>query len=301
MALQLVTVFGGTGFLGRRIVRHLRGKGVPARVASRHPERAGELFGANDTGIESIAADVHDEESVTKAISGARGVVNAVSLYVEHGKTTFDSVHVKAAERIASRASQSGIERLVHVSGIGADAQSHSSYIRSRGRGEVAVRAAFGHVTFIRPAVMFGPDDAFLTVMIRILRSLPVYPMFGKGETRLQPAYVEDVAEAIARLLQNRETRGMMFECGGPRTYSYKDLVKTVAREMDKKPVLFSVPFAAWYVLAGLSEILPNPPLTRNQVALMEIDNVAKLESPGFDWLNIAPQSIEDVLPSILR
>jgi uncharacterized protein YbjT (DUF2867 family) len=297
---KYVTVFGGTGFLGRRVVRHLRDKGVPVRIASRHPERARELFDT-DPQIEWVAADVHDERSIAEAISGAWGVVNAVSLYVEHGKTTFASVHVEAAERIATRISQSGGERLVHVSGIGADPQSSSSYIRSRGQGELAVRAAFGGVTFIRPAVMFGPDDAFLTVIIRILRWFPAYPMFGSGRTRLQPAYVEDTAEAIARVLQNRETRGMTFECGGPRIYSYEELLKTIAREMDRQPIFFPLPFAAWHMLARISEILPSPPLTRNQVELMEIDNVARDEVPGFERLNIAPRTIEEILPSILR
>jgi uncharacterized protein YbjT (DUF2867 family) len=259
------------------------------------------LFGADDPKVESIAADVHDEGSVTEAISGAWGVVNAVSLYVERGKTTFDSVHVKAAERIAAQTSRSGAERLVHVSGIGADPESKSSYIRSRGQGEVAVGGAFDDVSFVRPAVMFGPDDAFLTVIIRIVRWLPAVPMFGEGRTRLQPAYVEDVAEAIARILQNRETRGMSFECGGPHVYSYEDLLKTVASEMERKPVLIPVPFAAWHVLARVSEILPSSPLTRNQVELMEIDNIARPDMPGFDWLKIAPQSIEELLPSILR
>jgi len=291
MDRQLVTVFGGTGFLGHRVVRHLRDKGVAIRIASRHPERAGKIFGTDDAGIESIAADVHDEGSVAEAISGAWGVVNAVSLYVEQGSTTFDAVHVKAAERIAARASQSGVERLIHVSGIGADPESGSSYIR----------AAFGDVTFIRPAVMFGPDDAFLTVIIRILRWFPVYPIFGMGQTRLQPAYVEDVAEAIARALQNRETRGMTFECAGPRVYSYEELLKSVAREMERKPILIPVPFAAWHVLARLSEFLPTPPLTQNQVELMEIDNIARPGTPGFDRLNITPQSVETVLRSILR
>ena len=301
MDRQLVTVFGGTGFLGRRVVRHLRGKEVPVRIASRHPQRGRELFGADDPHIESIAADVHDEASVTQAVSGAFGVVNAVSLYVEHGKATFASVHVEAAERIARKANQSGAERLVHVSGIGADPESRSSYIRSRGKGELAVRAAFSDVTFVRPAVMFGPDDAFVTVIIRFLRWFPAYPMFGQGRTRLQPAYVEDVAEAIASILQNGETRGMTFECAGPHVYSYEELLKTIAREMDRKPVLFPLPFAAWHLLAGISEILPSPPLTRNQVELMEIDSVARNDVPGFDRLNIAPRSIEEILPSILR
>jgi uncharacterized protein YbjT (DUF2867 family) len=298
---QFVTVFGGTGFLGRRVAQHLRGKGLSVRVASRHPERARELFGADDAQIESIAADVHDEGSLAEAISGAWGVVNAVSLYVERGKATFAAVHVEAARRVATKTAQSGVERLVHVSGIGADPESGSSYIRRRGQGELAVREAFGNVTFIRPAVMFGPDDAFLTVIARILRWFPAYPMFGQGRTRLQPAYVKDVAEAIARALENAETRGMIFECGGPRVYSYEELLKTIAGEMDRKPVLFPIPFAAWHMLASISEILPSPPLTRNQVELMEIDNVARHDAPGFDRLDITPRSIEEILPSVLR
>ena len=271
------------------------------RIASRHPERGRELFGADDAQIESIAADVHDEGSVAEAISSAWGVVNAVSLYIEHGKATFDSVHVEAAERIGAKASQNGVERLVHVSGIGADHRSSSSYIRSRGKGELAVRAVFRDATFIRPAVMFGPDDAFLTAIIRLLRRFPAYPMFGQGQTQLQPAYVEDMAEAIAAALQSAETRGMTFECGGPRVYSYEELLKTVAREMDRKPIFFPLPFAAWHALARISEILPRPPLTRNQVELMEIDNVARTDMPGFDRLNVTPRSIEEILPSILR
>jgi NADH dehydrogenase len=238
---------------------------------------------------------------VAEAISGAWGVVNAVSLYVEHGKTTFDSVHVKAAERIAKLADSNAVERLVHVSGIGADPQSGSSYIRSRGHGELAVQRAFNDVSFIRPAVMFGPDDAFLTVIIRILRWLPAYPIFSTGETRLQPAYVEDVGDAVARALQNRETRGMTFDCGGPHIYSYKHLVETVAREMERKPVLIPVPFAVWHALARLCEILPGAPLTRNQVELMEIDNIVRPDMPGFDRLGVAPHSVEQILPSILR
>src|SRR5258706_214686 len=140
------------------------------------------------------------------ALAGACGVVNAVSLYVEHGQETFHSVHVEAAQRIAAQAHRAGVDRLIHISGIGADAASQSRYIRKRGEGELAVRAAFVEALFIRPAVMFGPDDTFLTTILKLLRQLPIYPMFGRGRTRLQPAYVEDVAEAGARVMRPAET-----------------------------------------------------------------------------------------------
>ena len=194
-----VTVFGGTGFLGRRVVRHLRNHGFSVRIASRHPNRGRELFGLDDPQVQSVEADIHDERSIASALAGVYGAVNAVSLYVERGRETFHSVHVEAAERVAAQARRAGVERLAHVSGIGSDAASPSLYIRKRGEGELAVRTAFVDAALVRPAVMFGPDDAFLTTILGLLGRLPVYPMFGRGRTKLQPAYVEDVAEAIAR------------------------------------------------------------------------------------------------------
>jgi uncharacterized protein YbjT (DUF2867 family) len=162
---RTVTVFGGTGFLGRRVARHLRKSGFSIRIASRHPNRGHELFGVDDPQLQSVAANIHDERSVADALVGAYGVVNAVSLYVEHGQETFQSVHVESAERVAAQARRAGVKRLVHVSGIGSDAESSSLYIRKRGEGELAVRAAFADAAIIRPAVMFGPDDGFLTTI----------------------------------------------------------------------------------------------------------------------------------------
>ena len=162
---RTVTVFGGTGFLGRRVVRHLRKRGFSVRIASRHPDRGHRLFALDDPQLQSVAANVHDERSVADGLAGAYGVANAVSLYVEHRQETFHSVHVEAAERVAAQAHRAGVERLAHVSGIGADAASPSLYIRKRGEGELAVRAAFADAILIRPPVMFGPDDAFLSTL----------------------------------------------------------------------------------------------------------------------------------------
>src|SRR5260370_15052055 len=156
---RTVTVFGGTGFRGGRIVRHLRSHGFPVRTASRHPDRGHRLFGPDDPQLQSVEADIHDERSVADALAGAYGVVNAVSLYVEHGGETFHSVHVESAQRVAAQAHRAGVERLIHVSGIGADAASPSRYIRKRGEGELAVRAAFAEALFVRPALMFGPHN----------------------------------------------------------------------------------------------------------------------------------------------
>jgi uncharacterized protein YbjT (DUF2867 family) len=226
--------------------------------------------------------------------------VNAVSLYLERGLETFHSIHVEAAERVAAQAERKGIKRLIHVSGIGADPRSQSLYIRKRGEGELAVRQAFGDAILIRPAVMFGPNDAFLTPIIKLLNRLPVFPMFGNGQMRLQPAYVEDVGQAIAKIMQSEQSGPTMFECGGPRVYSYEELLRVVARATGIKPILFPVPFAAWGALARISELLPSPPITRNQVELMQIDSVSMPEMPGLGTLEIRPHSIEEILEDIL-
>ena len=297
---RIITVFGGTGFLGRRIVRHLRRCGFAIRIASRHPDRAERLFALDDPKLQSVEANIHDEGSVAEAVAGAYAVVNAVSLYIEQGRETFHSVHVESAQRLAAQARKAEVKRFAHVSGIGADATSPSLYIRKRGEGELAVRAAFADSTLVRPAVMFGPDDAFLTTIGKLLSRLPSYPMFGRGLTKLQPAYVEDVAEAIVRALQRTNIHAATFEFGGPRVYSYEELLRTVALEASVKSRLIPIPFAAWHVLAWLAEMLPRPLITRNQVELMQVDTVASPELPGFKELGITPVAVEAILQEIL-
>jgi uncharacterized protein YbjT (DUF2867 family) len=295
MPSRRVTVFGGTGFLGRRIVRRLLDADLPVRVATRHADRAHSLFSRDFSGIESVHADVNDDGSVARAVAGAWAVVNAVSLYVELGKYTFRSIHVEAAKRIAMLARQADAETVVHISGIGANAGSASPYIRSRGEGQAAVLEAFPSAKLVRPAVMFGPGDAFLTPLLGMLRRTPVFPMFGSGLTRLQPAYVEDVAEATVRIL-GTPTTCQLYELAGPRVYIYKELLRTIAASAGTRPFLVPFPFRLWHLFGYVSEVLPNPPITRNQVELMEQDNVPEPGAPGFEALQISPQSIEIML-----
>jgi uncharacterized protein YbjT (DUF2867 family) len=235
------------------------------------------------------------------AVAGADGVVNAISLYVEDGSDTFHSVHVETAANIARAASQAGVRRFVHLSGIGANAASLSPYIRSRGEGEAAVHTAFAGAAIVRPAIMFAPDDAFVTTILRLLRSLPAYPLFGDGHTRLQPVHADDVATAIAEMLRQKRKPYPVYQLAGPRVYSYEELLRTIARIAGLRPVLMRMPFAVWDALAGLAELLPRPPLTRNQVKLMEIDTTASENLPGFRELGISPRSLEDELQTILR
>jgi uncharacterized protein YbjT (DUF2867 family) len=258
--MRRITVFGGTGFVGRRILRRLSESDATVRIASRHRGRA-----EGDT-VEQIAADARDERSVEAAVTGADGVVNAISLYVEHGRDTFHAVHVEAAARIARVARRAGTKRIVHLSGIGADVASSSPYIRNRGEGEAAVQAAFPGAVVIRPAVMFAPDDAFLTTILRLLRTLPAYPLFGDGRTRLQPVYVDDVAAAIAQVLGQAQTPYPIYELASPRVYSYEELVRTIAHTAGLRPRQVRIPFAFWDAVAGLAEINRRLPETRSSL-----------------------------------
>jgi uncharacterized protein YbjT (DUF2867 family) len=295
MTGQLVTVFGGTGFLGRRAVRHLRDHGFAVRIASRHGGRAGE-----GSTLQSIFADIKKEGSIAAAVSGAYAVVNAVSLYRERGQERFEAVHVKAAERLARQAREAGVERLVHVSGIGANAQSKSAYIRSRGAGELAVQRAFPDAIIVRPAVMFGADDAFLTTLVTLLKRWPVYPLFGQGKARLQPVHVEDVADAIARAVKPGALSPATYEFGGPHVYLYKDLVRLIAERLNKKRILFPVGFPIWHGLAAIAEIMPGAQLSRGQVELMETDTAAAPGLPNLGTLGINPAPLEPVLEAII-
>lgn len=301
MTEPIVVVFGGTGFLGRHVVLRLRAHGFAVRVAARHAP-------THPPDVDAVRADIDDRRAVESAIAGAQAVVNAVSLYVERGGRTFRSVHVEAASRVASCASRLGVARLVHLSGIGADPASRSPYIRSRGEGEAAVRAEFAAATIIRPAVMFGADDKFLTSLAGLLRRLPVFPMFGDGTTKLQPAHVEDVAEAIARILdplrQGSPSQAPLpegpplYEFGGPAVLRYRELLRLIIARHGWHRVLLPLPFPLWHALAMTAETLPDPPITRNQVELMQRDTVASAELPGFAQLGIAPLPVESALPA---
>ena len=289
---RIVTVFGGTGFLGRHVVRCLRANGFTVRAASRHPHPAE----SGDPKIQTIRADIRNPISIEAALVNAWGVVNAVSLYVEHGADTFHAIHVKAARTIAQGAREAGTERLIQVSGIGADTASPSLYVRKRAEGEHAVQAAFPGAVVVRPAVMFGPYGGFITTVLELMRKLPAYPMFGRGQTRLQPVAVDDVSDAIAHILLRPEPEPALYEFGGPDVFTYEDFLRTVAREAGLRPLLVPFPFGAWHLLARIAENLPRPPVTRNQVELMEVDTVTSPQMPGLRELGITPRPVKDAV-----
>ena len=290
MNLGRVTVFGGTGFLGRRLVERLVRDGLTVRVAVRNPPSSG--------AVETVRADVCDAASVANAIADADAVVNTVGYYVEAAGVTFDMVHGAGAGVVARCAAEAGVTRLVHVSGISIDATSRSAYVRSRAAGETRVRKAYPDATILRPSVIFGPGDAMITPLAAILRRLPVVPLFGRGETRLQPVFVDDVAAAAARALAMAYTAAKTFELGGPAVYSYRALLELLGAWLGVRRLLVPMPFALWEIQAALTSLLPRPPLTRDQVTLMRLDSVVADSALGLTDLGITPTSLEDILPT---
>lgn len=284
-----ITVFGGTGFLGRRIVDRLLRAGWRVRVAARRAME-GSVGEA-----EACPADITDPAAVARAVAGAHGVVNAVALYSERDGQTFDSVHVEAAAALARAAHDAGISRLVHVSGIGADPASPSHYVAARGRGEAAVREACPGAVILRPSVLFGPGDAFLASLDALTR-MPVVPLFGRGRTRLQPVYVDDVAMAVERIVARHEPPAMLFELGGAEVLEYRRILERVMAYRGRHRFLLPVPFGVWRLLAAACRVLSRPPLSRDQVILMQRDNVAGDNVAGFGELDIDSRSLSESL-----
>jgi NADH dehydrogenase len=299
--MATVVVFGGGGFLGRRLVDRLTAEGMTVRVAVRHPDRSRiELRSGGFERVTVVPADVRDQASVAAAIAEADAVVNAVSAYVEKGGVTFEAVHVRGAENLAREAAAAGVARFVLVSGIGADPDSSSPYIRARGRGELMVRQAFPGATIVRPGAMFGPGDALFGTLAALARLLPALPLIGGGSTRLQPIFVEDVAEAISSILSDPGTVGRTYELAGPKVYTLHELVNMTLQLMGKRRLLVPIPFAVAEVQARLFELLPNPPLTTGQVDLLKTDNVASGVLPDVQDLNIQPKAVEEVIPTYI-
>ena len=299
-----VTVFGGTGFLGAAVVRRLLAEGITVRVAVRHPDRVtaapeGPQAGGLQPGdLQPVYVDVRDETTVAQALEGSDAAVNAVGLYVEKGAETFEAVHELGALNVAQQAAAQGLERLVLISGIGADLHSEASYVRARAKGEQLVQDVFAGATVLRPSVLFGPEDRFVNSLAEIAARLPLLPLFGRGETRLQPVFVGDVAEAVCRSLRHPGAPGATFELGGPQVYSYRALIELILKQGRRRRLLLPLPFALWDLLALLSAVLPTPPITRAQVTLMKQDNVVPEAALTLRDLGIEPTALEKVLPS---
>jgi uncharacterized protein YbjT (DUF2867 family) len=295
--MTLMTVFGGTGFLGRRIVERLIRDGATVRVAVRHPDRADVLPTAVGVGRTIlVTADVRDPSTVTTAIAESQCVVNTVSAYVEKGDVTYPAVHVQGAGNVARACQQQNVARLVHISGIGANPASRANYIQARGRGELAVQRAFPSATILRPGVMFAVDGGFLGVLEKLARSTPIIPLIGTGATRLQPVHVNDVAEAVYLSLRDPGAAGKTYELGGPETYTMREIYSMILAHIGRSRRFMRVPFALASLLARVLELLPGAPLTVAQVDLLREDNVVKTGMRGFAEFGITPRTLRDTI-----
>lgn len=313
---KLVTVFGGSGFVGRHLVQRLAMAGARVRAAVRHPEEADFLKPMGNVGqVVPVRASITHEGSVRAALDGADAAVNLVGILYQRGRRSFDAIHRQGAETVARAAKQAGVERLVHMSALGADPDSASKYARSKAAGEEAVRKAFPEASIVRPSVIFGPQDGFFNLFASLARFSPVLPVFGcpsphfrngkldlygDGGVKLQPVYVGDVADAMMACLNDHDCVGKTYELGGPAVYSFKEIMEIVQRETGRSRLLLPIPYWLGMIEAAFLQLLPKPLLTIDQVELLKRDNVVSGKLPGLEQLGIRPTGAEAILPTYL-
>lgn len=313
---KLVTVFGGTGFVGRHLVQRLATGGARVRVAVRHPKDAAPMQPMGDVGqIAAVRASVTHEGSVKAAVAGADAVVNLVGILYESGRMTFDEVHRQGAGNVARAAKEAGVGRLVHMSALGADPESRSKYAASKAAGEDAVRTAFPQAAIVRPSVIFGPEDGFFNLFAWMASLSPVLPVFGcprpsihdgridiygDGGVKFQPVHVGDVATAIVKCIEDPACAGKTFELGGPAVYSFKEIMEMICRETGRKRLLMPTPYMLAAMKAVFLQLLPKPLLTTDQVELLKHDNVVSGKLPTLADLGVAPTGAEAIIPTYL-
>ena len=303
---SVVTVFGGSGFLGRYVVQALARAGCRIKVAVRRPDLALHLQPLGSVGqIALIQANVRDERSVTEALRGADAAVNLVGILEQSGRQKFRAVHAEAAERVAKAARAQGVRALVHVSAIGASRVARSVYARTKGEGEERVLAAFPEAVIVRPSLIFGPEDNFFNRFGWISRISPVMPVIA-GKSRMQPVYAGDVAQAIKAALAGRATEGDVYELGGPVTYTFRELLKKVCDWTGHPRPLLPVPAWMAKIPAFFLQIVPGAPVTVDQIRLLQRDNVVSAEAVRalrtLEGLGVTePRSVELIVPSYLQ
>ncbi|WP_028793393.1 complex I NDUFA9 subunit family protein [Thalassobaculum salexigens] len=298
---KLVTVFGASGFIGRNIVRELAQRGARVNAVCRDVEKAKFLKPMGVVGqVTPMRADVTDAAAIARAVNGASMVVNLVGILHPSGRNTFDAVQATAPGVIAKAAKDVGAEAMVHVSAIGADADSSSKYARSKAEGEQAVRAAFPEATILRPSVVFGANDSFFNKFASLALLSPVLPLIGGGTTRFQPVYVDNVADAVMAALETPAAKGQTYELGGPEIYSFRELMEMVLKETNRKAKLVNLPFWAASIQAAFLELLPSPMLTRDQVELLKSDNVVAADAKTLADLGVKATPVEVIVPTYL-
>ncbi len=301
---KTITVFGGTGFLGRHIIWQLAKTGATIRVATRVPQRAYFLRPAGSVGqVVPIGCDIHNDQSVAVALSGADMAVNLIGVLFESGRNTFKRVHVEAAERIARSCKFANVQLLVHLSALGASADSTSAYSRTKAAGEDAVIHAFSHSVILRPSVVFGPEDNFFNRFATMARKSPLLPLIGGGKTKFQPVYVGDIAKAVLHIASAPDTAqydGMIYEMAGPQVYTFRQMLDVMKKYTHQEFSYASLPMPIAKVMGAAAGILPSPALTLDQVRSLQYDCIAGPSNAGLTSLGVAPTSLDSILPTYL-
>jgi NADH dehydrogenase len=301
MRNRRTAVLGGSGFIGRYIVKRLAARGEVIAVGCRNAEAAKHLKPLGDVGqIVPLNVGIGDDALLPAFLAGNDSLVNCVGILRESGAQTFELVHHTGPARLARFARETGVDRFIHISAIGADPRSSSAYARTKAAGEQAVRDAFPTVTILRPSVVFGPEDQFFNRFATMATVSPVLPLIGGGETRFQPVYVGDVADAIVACLEDSATAGRIYELGGPKIYSFREVLELVLSEIRRKRRFIDLPFAVAAFQAKLMSILPSPPLTLDQVELLKGDNIVSSGALTLASLGLTPTPAELVLPTYL-
>jgi NADH dehydrogenase len=324
MSRRVVTVFGGSGFVGRHVVQRLAKQGAQVRVATRDTEAANYLKPMGEIGqITPVPVNFSNKESIVRALKGANQAINLIGILFQKKKSTFEKVHVETAHNIAQAATQVGVNALVHISALGASSHSDSLYARSKATGEEAVKRAFQEAVIVRPSAIFGQEDHFFNMFASLARFTPIMPVFGcqptskfkffglntpfgidfygEGGTRMQPVFVADVANAIVKILEIKTNSHKLYELGGPKVYRFKEMMEMVLKESGRPRILIPCPFSAAKFAAWFLELLPKPPFTCDQLTFLKSDNVSSSNFPGFVELAIKPAAVEAVLPTYLR
>lgn len=297
----VATVFGGSGFIGRYVVKRLARQGYLVRVAVRDPEAALFLKPMGTVGqVVPLYASITDDASVANAVAGADVVVNLVGILAESRGAGFQSIQAEGAGRVARLSAAAGVGRLVHVSAIGADPASPSRYAQSKAAGEQAVRAAFPDATILRPSVVFGPEDQFFNRFAAIARLAPVMPVIA-GATRFQPVYVGDVADAVIAALTRPDAVGALYELGGPQVWTMREIMAYILTLTGRDKMMVNIPMCVARLQASVMELIPGKPLTRDQLVLLQRDNVPDPGVPGLAALDIVPTPVELIVPAYLR
>ena len=301
MRNRRTAVLGGSGFIGRYVVQRLAARGDVVPVGCRHAEEARFLMTFGLVGqIAAVSVAIDDEALLPAFLAGSEALVNCVGILQERGSQTFERAHHLGPARMARVAREAGVGRLVHISAIGADPRSPSAYARTKAAGEAAVRDAFPTATILRPSVVFGPEDQFFNRFAAMAMISPMVPVIGGGQTRFQPVYVGDVADAVLKCLEDPATAGRTYELGGPKVYSFRELIELLLKEIRRKRILVDLPFGVAGFQARLMSILPNPPLTPDQIELLKRDNVVSSGALTLAALGISATAVEGILPAYL-